>query len=419
MNCGAWTGRASSEIRVAALALVLWAGVAGAQVPRDSLEARLQRAEAAIAMLQQQIAEASETATQSRSRLRLELHGRALMKGFGNSHRVNNVDNPVFVQEPDPAVANRGVGIAVRETILGLTVTAPEVLGGSFSGDLDVDFYGGQMASPGGRTFPLVRLRTFRGVIRWEHAELMFGQEMPMISPLNPLTSTAFGTPPFSTAGNLWLWLPEVKVRAFTSGRVRFGGEAAVVAPTSAEANTLFSTAYDAAERSQRPYLAARGFALWGEDDARSEVGCSVHQGWLKPAATLESSRAVACDALLGVTDWLEVRGEWFLGQALAGLGGGAIGQNFAPDGTPLHTTGGWVQVNARPGALLQTGAGCGADHPDPIATRRRNDSCAGYLTLRPIGPLLVGGELRRIRTEYASGRYTNDHVTLAIGFEF
>jgi hypothetical protein len=210
-----------------------------------------------------------------------------------------------------------------------------------------------------------------------------------------------------------------VKFRAFTGERIKFGGEAAVVAPTSAEAQTLFNTGYDAAERSQRPYLEARAFGFWGEDELHSEVGCGVHQGWLKPGAALEQSRAVACDARLGLTDWLETRGEWFLGQALAGLGGGAIGQNFAPDFKPLHTTGGWAQVNVRVAGLLRLGAGCGVDHPDPLATRRRNDSCGGYAMLRPASPVFVGTELRRIRTEYASGRYTADHVTLALGFEF
>jgi hypothetical protein len=41
------------------------------------------------------------------------------------------------------------------------------------------------------------------------------------------------------------------------------------------------------------------------------------------------------------------------------------------------------------------------------------------YATVRPGGPLFIGAEMRRLRTEYLSGRYTNDYVTLAAGFEF
>jgi hypothetical protein len=75
--------------------------------------------------------------------------------------------------------------------------------------------------------------------------------------------------------------------------------------------------------------------------------------------------------------------------------------------------------LNARPLHTLQVGAGCGGDHPDAAPARRRNDACAAYFTVRPSGPLFVGAEFRRIRTEHPAARYTNDHVTLSAGFEF
>jgi len=64
-------------------------------------------------------------------------------------------------------------------------------------------------------------------------------------------------------------------------------------------------------------------------------------------------------------------------------------------------------------------GAGCGTDQPEALAARRRNDACSTYATVRPAGPLFFGAEWRRLRTEYAAARFTNDHVTLAAGFEF
>src|SRR5512145_1450656 len=67
------------------------------QTRADSLAERLRRAEAAIEILQTQVAEQAQTAAQTRSRMRLELTGRILMNAFGNSRRVNNVDNPQFV----------------------------------------------------------------------------------------------------------------------------------------------------------------------------------------------------------------------------------------------------------------------------------------------------------------------------------
>jgi len=403
---------------------ILLARTAGAQTPvTDSLEQRLRRAEAAISVLQQQLADQSASAVKAKSGAHVELTGRVMVGGFGNSRRVNNVDNPQFVR-PDTTTTGpvRGIGMAIRQTRLGLAARVPDVLGGAFTGDLDVDFYGGQQPSSGGRTFPLVRLRTARGFVRWSHAELMLGQESPLISGVNPVTPAAIGTPEFAAAGNLWLWLPQLRVGVLTAGPVRMGAQVAVLAPTSGDAVAGFDTDYDLAERSQRPFVQARVHAEWGgnarDGGLQREIGCGVHQGWLVPVAARVSSSAVACDATIPVIEWLELRGEFFAGRGLRGLGGGGIGQNFTGANDALESRGGWAQLNVRPAFEVRFGAGCGLDHPDAQALRRRNDACSAYV-MRGFGPVFFGGELRRLRTEYSGGRFTNDHVTLAAGFEF
>lgn len=391
---------------------------AGAQTPADSVAERLRRAEAAISTLQTQLAEQAESAVKAKSGARVELTGRVMVGAFGNSRRVNNVDNPQFVRPDTTAgVPVRGIGMTIRQTRLGLEARVPEVLGGSFRGDIDVDFYGGQQPSSGGRTFPLIRLRTARGFVRWTNAELMIGQDMPLISGVNPVTPAAIGTPEFAAAGNLWLWLPQIRAGISSTGSVRLGAHVAVLAPTSGDPVSAFDTDYDLAERSQRPFLEGRVNARWGAD-LEGEVGCGAHQGWLVPTARRVDSRAFACDVVVPVIFSLELRGEFFMGEGLRGLGGGGIGQNFTPANEALGSKGGWAQVNLRPSFSWRIGAACGADHPDGGAIRRRNDACSAYVS-RSIGPLFVGGELRRMRTEYAVGRFTNDHVTLTTGFEF
>ena len=401
------------------LAIPAWAQ--GTQ--SDSLAARLRRAEAAIAALQQQMAEQSESGVKTRSGARMEISGRVAVNAFGNSRRVNNVDDPQFVQpDPAPGVPMRGVGMAIRQTRLGIAVSGVNTLNGAFTGDVDVDFYGGQQASSGGRTFPLLRIRTARGIVRWANADLLIGQESPLVSGLNPVTPAAIGTPEFATAGNLWLWLPQVRFGVHSSGRIQFGAQAAVLAPTSGDAVAGFDTDYDLAERSQRPYLQGRLSARWGEGETVREVGCGYHQGWLVLTTTRVSSNAVACDLLLPMTEKLELRGEAFTGQALRGLGGGGIGQNvIVSSNAPLKTKGGWAQLNFRPATGFRVGLGCGTDQPERGALRLRNDACSTYAIVRPGGgPIFFGAEMRRIRTSYAaSARYTSDHVTITTGFEF
>ncbi len=393
---------------------------------RDSIAARLERAEEAIAFLRQQLADQSESAVQTRSRMALELNGRVLMNAFGNSRRVNNVDVPVFVR-PDTAsgLPLGGGGIAIRQTTLGLSVNSGSVLGASFVGALDVDFYGGQQPSSGGRTFPLLRMRIATATLSWPNADLMVGQDGPLVSPLNPVSFASVGVPGFTAAGNLWLWLPQARLGIHTGGPVRFGVQGAVLAPTSGDPAGLFDTDNDIAERSKRPFVEGRAHVSWGADDLAGSIGVSTHAGWFAtPGSTNQrESFAVAADALLPLSRHFEVRGEWYSGDGMRGLGGGAIGQLFGTSGQPIESTGLWGQANAKLGTRVTLGAGYGFDDPDdgdlPAAARRKNTTIEAHLHVRPAGPLLLGFEYRRLETTYASGKLANDHLNLAVGFVF
>jgi len=81
----------------------------------------------------------------------------------------------------------------------------PDVLRGSFSGEVDVDFTGGQQPSSGGRTFPLLRLRRAVGIVSWPHAQLLFGRSRRSVAERSRASLASVGPPDFATAGNLWL----------------------------------------------------------------------------------------------------------------------------------------------------------------------------------------------------------------------
>lgn len=408
---------------------------AAASPSADSLAARLERAEEAIALLREQLATQAQSAVETRSRARFELFGRVLMNAWSNSRRVNNADVPLFVLStpvpppPSPSLPTRGAGMAIRQTTLGGAVSMSEVLGGRFRGDLEVDFFGGQQPSSGGRHFPLLRLRTARAIVSWRHAELLVGQDAPLIATVNPLSVASVGTPGFTAAGNLWLWLPQLRATGEAGGRVRIGVQGAVIAPASGDAAAAFDTDHDVAELSRRPVLQARLRVRWAVDEdgtGGGEIGVSAHRGWYATAGdSLLASRAVAADLRIPI-GWFELRGEAYQGRLLRGLGGGAIGQNFgAPSGTdparPVDATAGWLQINVRGGEAVVVGTGCGADDPDdedrPL--RRRNAACAAHVQLRPAGPLLLGVEYRGIKTTYAAEAVRGGHVNVAVGFEF
>jgi hypothetical protein len=391
----------------------------------DSIAARLDRAEEQIRLLQQELADESQTRVTTRSHIALELTGRVLVTGFSNSRRVNNVDDPQFVR-PDTAsgLPQGGAGMAIRQTSLGLAVNAPEVFGGSFHGDLDVDFYGGQQPSTGGRTFPLLRLRTARAMVKWTHGELMIGQDAPLIASGNPSSLAALGTPDFAGAGNLWLWLPQVRAGVETGGAVSLGIQGAVLAPTSGDPANVFDTDDDVAEHSSRPYLQGRVHVRWGSDEMERDIGIGVHQGWLATKGdSLLTSSAIAVDFKLPLTSWLELRGEAYSGQALKGLGGGGIGQGTGLNGVPVHDEGGWAQVNFKPSLRVMIGAGYGLDDPRDadlaLGSRLKNVAREAHVQVRPGGPFVFGVEYRRLETSYSTGVLAADHLNLSAGIEF
>jgi hypothetical protein len=422
--------RRTNVVAASALAVCLSvASTARAQdtskVSQDSVIARLERAEEQIRLLQQELADEAQTRVTTRSRMSLEFTGRVLVTGFSNSRRVNNVDDPQFVR-PDSAsgLPQGGAGMAIRQTSLGLAVSAPQVFGGSFHGDLDVDFFGGQQPSTGGRTFPLLRLRTARAMVKWTHGELMIGQDAPLIASGNPTSLAALGTPDFAGAGNLWLWLPQVRAGLETGGAVSLGIQGAVLAPTSGDPANVFDTDDDAAEHSSRPYLQGRVHVRWGADDMAGDIGVGVHQGWLATKGdSLLTSSAVAVDFKLPLTRWFELRGEGYRGQALKGLGGGGIGQGTGLNGVPVHDEGGWAQVNFKPSLRLLIGAGYGMDDPRDSdlgpGSRLKNLVREAHIHLRPGGPFVVGFEYRRLETTYSTGVLANDHLNFSAGIEF
>lgn len=428
------TGRASrrSNIRtVARAAAIAWclisATSAFAQDPAkpapDSLAARLERAEEAIELLKQQLADQAQTGVQTRSRMTFELSGRVLLNAFSNSGRVNMLDVPLFVQ---PLVADglpRGsVGLAARQSAIGFAVAAPNVLGADFSGDVSVDFFGGQYDAS---TVPLARLRTMRASLRWKGAELMLGQDVPLMSLLNPLSLAAVGAPGFSTSGNLWAWLPQVRFGVERQGNVRVGVQGAVLAPTATGSATGTSGEADVAQRSRRPFVEARAHVQWGADEMTADIGVGTHAGWYATpnSPSRRRSSGIGVDALIPLTPRIEVRGEWYVGDGMQGLGGGAIGQLFNAKDRPIHSTGMWGQLNVTPSPRLTVGGGFGFDDPDDAdmsaSARLKNAASEVHLHVRPAGPLVFGVEYRRMATTYASGKLANDHLNIAAGFVF
>ncbi|MFI5206610.1 MAG: hypothetical protein ACHQX4_01210 [Gemmatimonadales bacterium] len=396
----------------------------------DSLTDRLERTEQALERLQHQMEEQAQSKVQTRSRNHLEISGLILINGFYTDTKTNNSDVPTFVAQPVPAdtlLPNPAAAAAqVRQTRLGLSLTGSRALGADLSADLQLDFYGGQQPSSGGRTFPLPRIRTAAVRLDWPHVGLLVGQETQIISPLNPVSFASVGIPGFTNAGNLWFWVPQVRLTLETGAHPRFGLQGAALAPMLGSPQTPFLTGADSAERSRRPMVQGRVYIGWGDGETESEIGFGAHRGWIStPADTLITSQAYTADIRLALGEKILLMGEgYWNAQAIAGLGGGAIGQEFGVGGVPVKSRGGWGQLNLRPSFSWEFGGGFGIDDPDdtqlPAATGRdRNIVYEGHVHVRPGGGLIFGVEYRRIATLYSAGTLTANHVNGFMGVAF
>ena len=418
---------------------------------RDTLAARLTQLENDLALLRRQVSDEVRSSTRTRSRVGVTVFARIQLNAFANDKRINNVDVPQLVLAPLSSTSAQGTpgtqtfGMSVRQSRIGAAVGVDSVWGARFEGDVDLDFFGGTSSGPGDRRlFPEPRLRTARAQLHWKRTSLLVGSETPLVSDLNPISLASVGLPGFVAAGNLWNWLPQIRLTREIIGSptsslpVRIAIQAAALAPFSNVQHGGETDAVDAGERSGRPYLQSRVRARWGADhdgelsdgemlSRGGEIGVSTHYGWLRATGpSLQSSKAIAADAHIALPGNLELRAEFYRGQLLRGLGGGAIGQNFgrANDsgtvGPILRDIAGWVQLNAQLSPILIAGGGCGIDAVNlkdrPV--RQRNSVCSVHALLRPSQPLFVSFEVRGLQTRYAERNYRGAHFNLAFGFE-
>lgn len=412
----------------------------------DSLAARLARAEDALRLLREQLATESASAVRLRSRAQLDLSARVVMNGFRSSGNLQGAESPVFAA-PDRArdaeygsAGRANLGASFRQTLLGATATIDSVLGGTLAADIELDFFA-RATDANPPLYPEPRLRTARVFLTRRKTDIMIGTETPLISDLNPISSAGVGIPVFATAGNLWNWLPQLRVTRELWSRdgartISLALQGALLAPYANERHLANPTGPDAAALTGRPAMESRVRLRWGTEHdvvaaqgvhtSGGEIGIGVHGGSMRVAgdSTLDSW-AVSADLRMPVGSRLELRGEGYRGHLIRGLGGGAIGQNFGTLGTalqpgvPLTDTAGWLQLNAQLSAMLIAGAGCGTDRVhERQVDRRRNSACAVHTQWRPVQPLFLSFEWREFRTRYAAGLARGRQLNLGLGIE-
>ena len=123
------------------------------------------------ALKENQALQASEIATheqdkvESESKYPVKVTGMVLLNGFVNTNRV---DMPAT---PTVAISGAGTsGASLRQTVLGLDLLGPHLLGGHSHADVRADFFGSTDSSNTGAydAVGLLRLRTAHAALVWD-----------------------------------------------------------------------------------------------------------------------------------------------------------------------------------------------------------------------------------------------------------
>ncbi len=409
------------------------------------LAQRVTSLEESTQLLTGKVDEQYQTKIESASKYKVRLSGIVLLNVFSNRGAVDNQDFPTYAASPAVYDSNRMLGATLRQSELGLEVFGPTIAGARTSGHFQFDFAGGFSNTLNGANYGLFRLRT--GTIRldWEHTSVVAGQDGAFVSPLSPTSFASLAEPAFSYAGNLWGWIPQVRVehRFDISDAQSVTVSGGVMDNVDGEPPySSFSRIAQAGERTGQPAYGSRvawAHTVHGQPLTLGAAGFYSRQDWGFSRYT---------DAWAGMADWeipllprVALSGEFYRGRAIGGLGGG-VGRSVLFSGNlsdaatrvrALNSIGGWSQLKLKASSKLEFNGGFGVDNPYSADLHwfptsfgyynpglGQNRAALVNFVYRPKSNLLLSSEYRHLHTAQSDGSvYTAEQLNMTIGVLF
>jgi hypothetical protein len=372
-----------------------------------------------VAILNARVAEQAQTKVESGQRFPIRLKGMLLFNSFLNSKQAGGEQYPTVAV--DRADANGGADL--RQSIFGFEYRGPEVFGGKLHASMFMDFYGAS-----GQPLDLaLRIRTATMQIDWKSRSLKVGVDKPIFAPRDPTSLAQVEVSPLTAAGNLWMWIPQVRLEqsfnwSDTSGVRAQGG----VVATREIASYQTGAVVNEIERS-RPGLEGR-VEFWHDFGAgrRVELAPGFHVSTSHVTHVPVPSRVFSTDWLVSPWRKLEFTGAFFTGENVAHLGG--LGQGFLLMGPqqvlPLHSVGGWAQLTVPATDRLSfhffSGVQDDRNIQLPAGQIDKNLAYGANFFYRLAPNLIMSLEASQVRTTYIqTGHRLNNHYDLSFAYLF
>jgi len=386
-----------------------------------------------------------QTKVESASKYRMRLSGIVLMNMFSTSGSVDSIDLPILAYAHQAGDSGGSFGATLRQSEVGLEVFGPRVAGARTRGQVEMDFAGGFATLPNGISSGLMRLRTATMRMDWANTSVIAGQDGIFFSPSSPTSFATLAEPAFSYSGNLWGWVPQIRVEhrfvlGESSNLLLQGG---ILDPFSGEVPLTGNYRQaNAGEASRQPAYATR--AAW----THTVFGKPLRLGVAGFYSRQDYGYQRTVDAWAGMTDvevplgnQVSFSGKFYRGRGLGGLYGG-IGRSAlfsgpvgeqSTDVIGLNSLGGWGQLKYRPAAKLEFNAAFGMDNPYArdleyfpyvqsygINWLARNRTGFANVIYRPRSDVLFSAEYRRLTTfTINNGGGSANHLNLMMGVLF
>jgi hypothetical protein len=393
-----------------------------AATPAQQPEARAESAPLAerVEAQDQRIAQQDQEKISSEHHLPITLTGMLLFNTFLSGRGAGGQDNPTLA----PLTSGlTDAGATFRQSVVGIKFDGPTILGGAkVTGSVYVDFFGGT----GSALNQLLRLRVASVDTAWKNTTLSFALDKPILAPREPDSLAQVGVSPLTSAGNLWLWRPQVRVEQ----RFHFGEQAGLRAQAgvyeTSEGGTGLAAEYTPSLVKSRPGFEGR-FEFWAASggNRRVEIAPGLHISETQVMGQSAPSRIFSLDWLIRPISWMDFTGEFFQGENTGVIGGLQQGVSVINGlARSVQATGGWAQVKFRltKRASLNFYGGQEDDWNRDLEAGgiSRNMAYAGSFMYRFGSNILGSFESSQVRTTYLDlGTRIFPHYDLAIAYLF
>lgn len=386
---------------------------------RSSTDANQAAAGGQIELQQRRIDEQNQSKVEASQKFPIRLTGMALFNAFADSRQSGAADYPVVAAPTGPGHD----GATIRQSIVGLEFRGPRTLwGGQVHGSVYMDFFSGSL--PLNQT---MRLRTGDIEVDWATRSVLVGMEKPIFNPREPSSLAQVGVSPLTGAGNLWLWLPQIRLEQDFSFAEQTGLRAQMGVVQTREVGAYAGSMQTGILEASRPALEGRyEFYHKFDDQRRIELAPGFHVSTTHVSGFSVPSQVLSFDWFVNPVRWFEFSGAYYRGQNIAMLGAG-YRQGFGlyqDEADAVHSRGGWGQFTFHllPRVDLHLFSGQQDDRNSDLVAGNigKNLLFGGNLYFRLAPNVILGPEISQVRTVYlGQGTRLNNHYDLALGYLF